>query len=219
MPKLFHLLLLPLLLTACGQDLHFKISYDRVGSLRPGDPVVFDQKVIGRVVGLQADQASGHLVEIAIPRESAKAATSEADFVLAADPEDSQRQRIEIVLDNPGGRPIAEDEVVRGSYPQAPGLFPFGDILRQFSGALRDLRGQVERFRQEFQRLPDSAESKQLQEEWRRLTDEINKAQSETGETLKKELLPKLEQELEQLRKRMENIEKSGGKKTLDVET
>ncbi len=218
--------LLPLLslllitLAGCGQDLHFKISYDDIGSLAVGDPVVLDEQAIGKVTGLEESKDGLHLVEVAIPRESAGAATSEASFILAIDPDKPQRRRIELVLAGPGGKPITEGAVVRGSYPNPlGGLFPFGQILREFGGALRDLRGQVERFRQEFQKLPDSPESKQLQEEWRRLTEEIAKAQNQAGETMNKEVLPKLEKEMKELQKRLEEMQKTGPKPAKPLET
>jgi hypothetical protein len=185
-----------------------------------GTPVVLDEQTIGKVTGVEQTKAGGHLVEVSIPRESATAATSEASFILATDPDHPQHKRIELVLAGPGGKPIAEGAIVRGSYPNPfVGIFPFGELLREIGGALGQLRGQVERFRQEFQNLPDTPEAKQLQEEWRKLTDEIAKTQNEAGYAMKKEILPKLEKEAEELRKRMENMQKAGPNKGKDLET
>jgi len=216
MPKLIPLFLL-LMLTGCGQDLHFKISYDDIGGLAEGDPVVLDNRPIGKVAGLEQAPSGGHLVEVAIPRESATAATSEASFILAPDPANPARRRIEVVLAGPGGKPIADGAVVKGSYPSPLGSFPFGELLRGFSDVLRDLSGQVEQFRRGFEKLPNSPEAKQLQEEWRKLTDEIGKAQSGAGDALKKEILPKLEKEMDELRKRMEEMQKAASKPGKDL--
>jgi hypothetical protein len=202
------LALLLLALSGCGQDLHFKISYADVGGLEKGDPVVLDNQPVGKVIGLEPGQPGENLVEVGIPRESATSATSEASFVLAPDPVQPGRRRIEIVLAGPGGKPIADGAVVKGSYPNPLSLLPWGGLLRGFGDALHDLRGQVEQFRQEFQKLPDSPDAKRLQEEWRRLTDEIGKAQSEAGDTMNKEILPKLEKDMDELRKRMEAMPK-----------
>jgi hypothetical protein len=221
MPRLFALTwLLLLVLTGCGQDLHFKISYDKIDGLAEGAPVVLDDQPIGKVTGVEQTKSGGHLVEVSIPRESAGAATSEASFILADDPDKPQQKRIEVVLAGPGGKPIAEGAEVRGSYPSPiGGIFPFGELLREIGGVLGQLRGQVERFRQEFQKLPDSPEAKQLQEEWRKLMDEIDKTQNEAGYAMKKEILPKLEKEMDALRKRMEEMQKAEPKKGKDLET
>ena len=221
MRRLFALicLLLPIL-TGCGQDLHFKINYDRVDGLSEGAPVVLDEQIIGKVTGLKSSTNGGHLVEVAIPRESAASATSEARFILADDPNSPQHKRIELVLDGPGGKPIAEGDEVTGSYPNPVGsMFPFGELLREIGGALGELRTQVERFRQDFQKLPDSPEAKQLQDEWRKLTDEIAKTQNEAGYAMKKEILPKLEKEMEDLHNRLKEMEKAQAKKGKDLET
>lgn len=100
--------------------------------------------------------------------------------------------------------------MVKGTYPNPLSQIPFGDLLRGFSDVLRNLRGQVEQFRQEFEKLPNSPEAKQLQDEWRKLTDEIAKAQSGTDDTLKNQILPKLEKEMDDLHKRMEEMQKAG---------
>jgi hypothetical protein len=221
MPRLLVLTwLLLLVLTGCGQDLHFKISFDKLDGVAEGTPVVLDEQTIGKVTGVEETRAGAHLVEVSIPRESATAATSEASFILATDPDHPQSKRIELVLSGPGGKPIAEGSIVRGTYPNPyAGIFPFGELLREIGGALGQLRGQVERFRQGFQNLPDTPEAKQLQDEWRKLMDEIGKTQNEAGYAMKKEILPKLEKEMEELRKRMEDMQKAVPKKGKDVET
>lgn len=208
------------LLAGCGQDLHFKISYDKLNGLKEGAPVVLDEQVIGKVTGVEVAKDGGHLVEVAIPLESASAATSDASFVLDDDPENPGGKRIEIVQEGPGGKPIAEGSQVRGAYPNPLGsVFPFGELLREIGGALGQLRGQVERFRQEFEKLPNSPEAKQLQEEWRKLNEEIAKTQNEAGYAMKKEILPKLQKEMEELRQRMDGLRQSAPKKAKDLET
>jgi len=217
MVKLIPLFLL-FLLTACGQDLHLTISYDDINGLAKGDPVVLDGKAIGKVTGTEPIQGGGNRVEVEIRRESAGAATSEASFVLSPDPADPNRRRIELVLAGPGGKPIADGALVKGSYPKPQGLFPLGELLRGFGDALRDLSGQVEQFRQDFEKLPNSPEAKQLEQEWRRLAEEISKAQSGAGDTLKNEILPKLEKQMEELRKRLEEMQKATANKPKQVE-
>ncbi|MDD5034337.1 MAG: hypothetical protein PHE55_06225 [Methylococcaceae bacterium] len=204
-------------LTACGQDLHFKIRYDEVSGLREGDPLLLDEQPIGKVVAVKETEDGGHLVEVAIPRESASSATSEANFILAGDPENPQRRRIEVIVAGPGGKPITEGAVVRGSYPNPLGSFSLGEIMNEFGGLLGKLRSQVELFRKEFEKLPNSPESKRLEEEWHRLMNEIAKAQSSAGETMNRELLPKLQKEMDELRKRMEEMSKNPAKNAQEI--
>lgn len=208
MAKLILFLLL-LTLSGCSQDLDFKINYGDVGSLAAGDPIVKDGKTIGKVVGLMPNGVGGNWVEVAIAQESASLATSESSFVLIPDPDRPGHQRIELLLKNAGGQPLAEGAVVQGSYPQNFSLNPLTDFLKGLTDGLRDFRGQVEQFRKEFEKLPNSPEAKNLQGEWTRLMDEITKAQSDTTNTVQKDILPKLQKEMDELRKRMEAMQKA----------
>jgi len=84
---------------------------------------------------------------------------------------------------------------------------------------LRTLREQTERFRRELENVPDSDEARQLREEWHGLLEEIQKAQSEAEESLREEILPKLEEEMENLRKRFEELKPKDPKRGPPLET
>lgn len=212
-------LLLPLFLIGCSQDLHFQIHFDRAEGLTAGSPLVLGEEKIGEVSGVQPAPDRGVLVSVSIQREHAASATERARFYLGADPKDSTRKRIEIVQTEPGGKAIAEGAVVQGEEAEASGLFPFGTILKEFGGLLRDLRGQVERFSRDFEKLPDSEEAKNLQQEWRKLLDEISEAQGTAEESLKKEVLPRLQEEMEALRKKLEELQRTAPKQRKPLET
>ncbi len=120
----------------------------------------------------------------------------------------------------PDGKPLAEGAIVEGSSSPGPlGPFPIAEILRQIGAALRNLREQVERFRQEFEKVPRSEAAQKLEQEWHRLMEEIQRAQSAAEGSLKKDLLPKLQKELDELRKRFDELEKTGEKKAKPLET
>jgi paraquat-inducible protein B len=206
-------LFLLFLLSGCGQDLHFKISYNDIAGLAEGDPVVKDGQPVGKVTAFEKGPTGENLVEVTIPRESATAATSEASFVLSPDPDKPGHKRIELVLAGPGGKAIADGSVVKGSYPSPFALQPLTDFLKSLTDGLRDFRSQVELFRREFEKLPNSPEAKGLEQEWRKLMDEINQAQNGANESLQKEILPKLQKEMDELRKRMEEMQKAAAKK------
>lgn len=208
-----------LVLTGCGQDLHFKIRFDEIDGLKAGDPLVLDDQAVGEVLAVESAEDGGHLASVAVERKFAGTATVDSSFYLAEDPEDPARKRIEIVQSKPGGQPLAEGSVVEGSYPSPFGLFPFGSMLKEFGKTLRDLREQVERFRQDFDKIPDSEEARKLQQEWRKLLDEIRAAQEAAEGSLKKELLPKLREELENIRKKLEELEETSRKKGKPLET
>lgn len=221
MHKLIPLFLaLCLNLLGCSQDLHFKIHFAETSGLSEGDPLVLNDQKIGEITAIEAAEDSGQLVSVAVDRAAASAATVESNFFLADDPTDPKRKRIEIVQTRPDGKPLAEGAIVEGSSPPGPlGSFPFAEILKEFSGALRNLREQVERFRQEFEKVPRSEAAQKLEQEWLRLMEEIRQAQSAAEGSWKKDLLPKLQKELEELRKRFDELQKNGEKNAKPLET
>jgi paraquat-inducible protein B len=198
---------LMLLLSACiGEALDLNLQLDSSAGLRPGSPVVLGNQIVGQVASVEPDAAGGYVAKLAIQSEFREQATRDARFVVSRDPADSGLRRIELRPGRPDAPPLADGATVRGSIEPEP-LFPLGDMLRGFTEGLGALRDQVEHFRSEIQRLPQSEEAKRLQEEWARLREEMKKAQETAEQTMKKDLIPKLQQEMEALEKRFRELE------------
>jgi len=208
-----------LLLTACGQDLNFKVHFADIGGLKAGAPVLADSQPVGEVTGIEGDAGKGYLVGVSIDRQHQAVATEDSQFVLADLPNDASQKCIEIVQSRPGGKPIVDGATVEGSYPTPLGNFPFGELFKEIGRAMKDFTGQVERYRKEFEKLPDSEEGKRLQQDWRKLLDELTKAQSSAESTLRKDVVPKLQEELDVLRKKLEELQKEPKKPGKPVET
>ncbi|MGQ0591782.1 MAG: hypothetical protein ACT4QB_03800 [Gammaproteobacteria bacterium] len=81
------------------------------------------------------------------------------------------------------------------------------DPLRALAEVLRGLAEQAEALRRGLEDLPRSEEAQRLAEEWRRLLDEIARAQDDAEESLREDLLPRLQDELEALKKRLEELQ------------
>ncbi|MBS1213437.1 MAG: hypothetical protein H6R26_2054 [Proteobacteria bacterium] len=219
MPHIIALLLGFMTLAGCSQDLHFKIRFDDVGNLEHGAAVVVDNQPVGEITGIETTPDGAHLVSVSLDRQHQSVATEDSSFFLADDPDDPTRKRIEIIQSRPGGKPITDGATVQGSYPTPLGTFPFGALLQEFGKAMKDFSGQVERYRKDFEKLPDSPEGKQLQQEWKKLLEELFKAQSAAEGTIKKDLVPKLQEELENLRKRLEELQLAPKKQGKPLET
>lgn len=205
--RMIALAILHLSLAGCGdRNLHLKVHYRNAEGLNPGAPVVFNNRPIGSVVAVDADPKGGYVVSIAVADKFAASATVASRFYLADLDMASGTKRIEIEQSTPGGHVLADGSVVEGA-ERITSLIPFGEIFRQFSEGLRGMREKAEQFQKDMQKLPNSEEGKRLQQEWQRLTEEIEKAQSQTEQSVKKNLLPKLEAEMERLRERFKRME------------
>jgi ABC-type transporter Mla subunit MlaD len=198
-----------LLLSACGGGaLDLNLQLPSAGGLQPGSPVMLNDQVVGQVTAVEPGPSGGFVAKLAIEPKAREQATKGARFVVVRDPADPNRRRVELRPGQPGSPPLAEGATVPGSIESEP-LFQLGEMLRSFTEGLNSLRDQVERFRSELQRLPRSEEAKQLKEEWLRLQEEMKQAQEATEETVKKELIPKLQQEMDALEKKFRELEEA----------
>ncbi|MBA2592193.1 MAG: hypothetical protein M3495_03840 [Pseudomonadota bacterium] len=85
----------------------------------------------------------------------------------------------------------------------APGNGP----LRALAEVLRGLAAQAEALQRGLEDLPRSEEAQRLAEEWRRILDEIARAKDDAEESLREDILPRLQDELEALKKRLEELQ------------
>ncbi|MGH8507847.1 MAG: hypothetical protein ACREVH_03910 [Gammaproteobacteria bacterium] len=211
-------LALSLLFSGCADGtLHLKMQLEETYGLSAGDLVVFENDPVGAVVSVAPRDPNGFIANLEIVKEKRALATTDARFRIADHPSVAQRKQVEIIHAGVG-TPLDDGATVQGVPASAP-LFPFSELLGGMTEGLRNLREQTERFRREFENLPDSDAALQLREEWRRLLEEIQKAQGEAEESLREDILPKLEEEMENLRKKFEELKPKGAKRGPPFET
>jgi len=87
------------------------------------------------------------------------------------------------------------------------------DPLRALAEVLRGLAAQAEALQRGLEALPRSKEAQRLAEEWRRLLDEIARAQ----DSLREDILPRFQDELEALKKRLEELQPKERRPTTPV--
>ncbi|MGH8538681.1 MAG: hypothetical protein ACREXM_20135 [Gammaproteobacteria bacterium] len=197
--------------------LHLKMELEKTYGLTAGDPVVFENDTVGTVASMESRDPNGFVANLEIVKEKRELATTDARFRIADRLSVAQRKQVEIIHAG-AGTPLEDGATVQGAPASAP-LFPFSELFGGMAEGLRNLREQTERFRRDFENIPDSDEARQLREEWRRLVEEIQKAQSEAKESLREEILPKLEEEMENLRKKFEDMKPRDPKRGPPLET
>lgn len=196
-----------LLLFGCSRDeLELKLQLDASGGLQPGDAVVVQGRTVGRVTAVETAGQSGYVAMLALDNSQVEAVTQSARFFVDEDPDKPDRRRVEILPGNADDPPLADGDTVQGSVRQTP-FFPFGEIFRSFAEGLGILRDQVKRFESEMRRVPESEEADKLRKEWAGLLEEIQRAQAATEESIRKDLLPKLQQEMQRLEDQLRSLE------------
>ncbi|SMF96722.1 hypothetical protein SAMN02949497_4128 [Methylomagnum ishizawai] len=193
------IVLFALSLSACGPGgLHLNLLLDNAAGISPQTPVVLGDRKVGQVTAINPDGAGGYVATLDIADEFRGSATQGSRFAVVRDPQAPDLRRIEFQPGPPGAAPLVDGAIVKGD-AESGSWFPLGELLRGFTDGLGQLRGQLERFRSEMQRLPDSPEARHLQEEWARLKEEMQQAQQSTEESVKKDVLPRLQRELDEL--------------------
>ena len=191
-----------LTLTACtGGAIHLNLLLNSSAGLTPEAPIVLGNQVVGKVVAVQPDGKGGLVAKLEIESEFREQATQDARFVVVHNP-----SQVELKPGRAGAAPLTDGATVIGSI-ESDSIFPLGEIIRGFAEGLSQFREQVERFRSEMQRLPDSQEAQRLRQEWERLAEEMKKAQESTEESVKKDLLPKLQRDLDELQKKFKALD------------
>ncbi len=148
--------------------LHLKMQLEKTYGLSAGDPVVFENDTVGAVASVESRDPNGFIANLEIVEEKRELATTDARFRIADRLSVAQRKQVEIIHAGAAGTPLEDGATVQGTVASAP-LFPFSELFGGMTEGHRNLREQTERFRREFENIPDSGAARQLREEWRLL--------------------------------------------------
>lgn len=169
----------------CSRDLDFTVRFDSVSGLRQGAPVVLDGGPIGTVEEVRYTSEGKFEVRTEVKEEFRAAVTDRARFVIGGG--ERGEKRLEVVAMEKGGTPLADGAVVEGS---------------SRVGVLGESIGQgIDRFFQGLSELPNAAAVLDFQAEVKRLEEELRKAERDTRERLKSEVIPQLERRWDELKR------------------
>ena len=186
---------------------HIKIKYDQIQGLEKGAKVLFEEKQIGIVTEVSSEKGGSYLVDVAIAKDYANVLTEHSRFFIISDKGDKDKMAIEMTLDRKGGNLLSDGATVVGSTKQSAFL---DQMLGDFEKGLEDLKKKFDKFTDDIGKIPESEEFKKLENQLKKLTEELKRSGKAAGEKIQKEVLPKLEKELERLK---EKLKKFGNKK------
>lgn len=206
-----HTLLAAILLvtSACSEkttELHLQLG--STSGLSPGNLVILNGQTVGSVTAVKTDPAGDELAELTIRPEYKNSFTNLTRFTLVQDSRNSNNGwLVEVTTGTGTGTHLAEGTRVEAEKKLLPNL-PLGEILKNLTQGLGMLSNQIQQFRVQMQKLPNSPEAKQLQQEWLKLQNEMEQAQKVTEESVKKQIIPKLQEQLKNLDQRFRQLEK-----------
>jgi hypothetical protein len=207
------LFIILLALASCATPHKIMVVYDRPGSLKPGDRVIWENQTIGSVGDFQPNASGKTVVPLEVKPDFREALTDQSRFLIQSDPDRPGRQSVQMVLLAPGGKPLPDGAVVEGSTTFSL-LTDRGS--RGIQGIPQALQDAMDRLGKELGRLSDREWQKELESQLDNWTRELKKSGEDTRRYFEREILPKLEQAVQDLLRRLKEMGKEKDGKTLE---
>ncbi len=206
----FALILIGILVGGCPARPRVLILYDNPQGLKPGDRVLFDNQVIGSVGDFDANPKGGTTVPLFIKKPYRTKVTDKSRFVIEPDPLKADTQSVRMVQLSPGGNPLPDEAVVVGSRSLPSPTEEGNDGL---TGALLDILKSLEK---QISSLPVEQWRKELERQLDLLNEQIAKGTEEARRRFQKEILPQIEQAVQELLRQLKKLGKEDEGKTLE---
>jgi hypothetical protein len=190
-------------LLSCATPHKVMVMYDRPGTLKPGDRVIWENQTIGSVGDFQANPSGKTVVPLQVKPDFRQALTDQSRFLIQSDPDRPGNQSIKMVLLASGGKPLPDGAVVEGSTTSSY-LIEKGSLdVQAFPRLLQD---GLDRLGKEMDRLFEREWQKELEQQIDAWTKELQKSGEETRRYFQREVLPKLEKAIQDFLRRLKEL-------------
>ncbi len=198
-----------LVLASCATSHKIMVMYDRPGSLKSGDRVIWENQTIGSVGDFQLNPSGKTVVPLLVKPDFRQALTDQSRFLIQPDPGRPGSQSIKMVHVASGGKVLPDGAVVEGSTTFSL-MTERG--TRGIQGIPQILQDAMDRLSKELGRLSDREWQKELESQLDTWTRDLKKSGEDTRLYFQKEVLPKLEEDLQDLLRRLKDMgnEKDG---------
>ncbi len=199
---LFVCLMLPL--GACrSSSIEINVRYDRISGLTADNRVMFEGSDAGAVESIQYTREGAYVVQLSVDKGFANALTEHARFFIIEDPNRAGDKAVEIRHLHSGGRLLTSGASVSGAYD-------IDDLSRQLQkdieSGVRFFKQALEDFGRDINEFAESEEYRNLKRSLEGLAEELAHKGKAARETVKRQWLPRIQRELEELRKRLKQL-------------
>ncbi len=210
--KVIILICLLVLAGACQDTgLNLNIRFDLAQGIEAKDRVVFEGNHIGSVTKVNYADSGDYIVSVTIRPNFANTATEYSQFFIIDDPQNAPHKAVEVLMTAEGGTLLVDGATITGSVKPSPVADLFNQLasgwsigMKLFGDQLGDWQKQFESFSKELEKIPDSEAYKQLETEFDRLIEQMKHSGDEVRETIQSEILPRLQEEMDKIKKRLE---------------
>jgi hypothetical protein len=211
---LLSLLFLCGLVFACLGNLRLTVLYDQADELKAGNRVIWQEQTIGQVQAVTADATGRMAAQLQIKGDFREKVTDESRFVIQTDPQNYWQKHIEMVNLAEGGEPLPNGAEIEGSTSLSLQLEKGS---RGLAAWLPLLLQELERWQKELKQLPEEEGYKELKRQLDYWLSEMGQAGVETRRYFKKEVLPRLEEAVRELKRRLRELHKEKDVDILEI--
>ena len=191
-----------LVLIGCvGTTHNFKIRFNDIQGLRKNDRVFFDQTAIGEVTGIEYTDTGNYLVNLAVEDQFSSLPKDSSTFYIDSNPETEKQIAIRITQIKDGGNIIEKNTIVEG---QSKYVALYGQIANKFRKNVFLLESEINEFLKGLQNLSESEQIKQIERKLDKILAEIENLSVEMKHKLETDILPRIKEQLEGVRRRLE---------------
>ena len=203
-----------LILTGCiGTTHNFMIRFNDIEGLRKNDQVFFDQTPIGIVKDIEYTDTGNYLVSVAVEDQYSTLPKDSSTFYIDSNPENESQKAVRIIQIEDDGNIIEKNAVVEG---QSKYVAIYGQIANKFRRNVRLMESEINEFFMGLQNLTEDEQIKQLERQLDKILSEIEGLSAQMKHKLETEILPRIKEQIEELRRHLEKIGKEEKLKYVD---
>lgn len=179
--------------TSCA-GYQFVISFDQVNGLKQNDPVIFEGSTVGQVKKITYTQEGTFEVSVEISESFSDCATENSRFFIGNAPENPSARAVIIEQSQTGGKKIPADAVVDGSTKSQADIA--AESLEQMWQAMGK---KMNNLMKQLETIPETEEYQALKDTMAELEQKLKSSGQKMGDTLKNDILPRLEEKIKAL--------------------
>ena len=201
------------LLGCVGTTYNFKIRFNDIQGLRENDRVFFDKTPIGVVTDVEYTDTGNYLVSVAVDDQYSSLPKDSSTFYIDSNPETEGETAVRIIQIKDGGNLIEKNTVVEG---QSKYSAIYGQIANNFRKNFHAMEFEINEFVKGLQDFSESEQIKQIERQLDKILAEIENLSAEMKHKLETDILPRIKQHIEELRRRLKQIGKEEKLKYVD---
>jgi paraquat-inducible protein B len=189
------------------------IRFNDIEGLRKNDPVFFNQTPIGVVTDVEYTDTGNYLVKVAVEDQYSSLPKDSSTFYIDSNPENESLKAIRIIKIQDDGNTIEKNTIVEGQTKYAA---IYGQIANKFRKNVRVMESEINEFFKRIQNLSEDEQIIQLERQLDKILAEIENLSAHMKHKLETEILPRIREQIEELRRRLEEIGKEEKLKYVD---